>query len=112
MIPLHPRKNLPTTRLQIGDRISLLASGPTPDDRPRFIRACIALFDAGDTMRVSILDQASPLGDNALADADMLESFDIDLGKRHVTIPCHYAWVDRDGLYEDGSEFLSLEPWG
>lgn len=63
-------------------------------------------------MRVSILDQESPLGDDALADADTLESFDVDLDKRHVTIPSHYAWVDRDVLYEDGSEFLSLEPWG
>lgn len=81
------------------------------DDRPRFIRACIAHFDAGDTMRVSILSQASSLGDDALAEADMLECYDIDLGKCHVTIPCHYAWVDQDGLAGDGEEFLSLEPW-
>lgn len=62
-------------------------------------------------MRVSILDQESPLGGDALADADMFESFDVDLGKRHVTVPCHYAWVDRDGLTGDSEEFLSLEAW-
>lgn len=84
---LHPRKNLPPTALHIGERIFLLATDPVTARSAWFLSACIINFCAHGMMTVSVVGEPERLTLDALEDADLLGSFEIDPSKPHITIP-------------------------